>query len=194
MQNCEVWREIENYVGYYQISNMGRVKSLSRTYKLRDSIITYPEKILSLNLSTYGYPYVNLSKNNIKNRQFTHRLVAKAFISNPENKPCVNHKNGVRHDNRLENLEWCTYSENHIHAYRVLGRKRAMAGVCGKDNPKSKSVSQYTMDDKLIRVYVSAREASKITGISFKYISRCALGGKNRKSAGGFKWKFTEGD
>ena len=110
----EIWRDVEGFEGYYQVSNLGRVKSLERTiYKV------IPEKILSVPLDAYGYPVVCLRAEDRKQRNFTvHRLVAKTFISNPNNYKCVNHLNENKADNHINNLEWCTYKENNNHGTR----------------------------------------------------------------------------
>lgn len=101
----EIWKPIKDFEGYYEVSNIGRVRSLN--YKR-----TGKEKILKNTESNDGYLIVGLTKNG-KRKQFkVHRLVAEAFIPNPENKPCIDHINTVRSDNRVENLRWVSYKEN----------------------------------------------------------------------------------
>ena len=118
----EVWKSIEGFENYYQISNLGRVRSLIRKStgtNTKKEIILKPEKLKN------GYLRYNFSKNSIKKRFLAHRIVAKYFIENYNNKKCVNHINGIRDDNRSENLEWNTHSENSIHGYIKNKRKNS---------------------------------------------------------------------
>lgn len=119
----EIWKDIVGYEGYYQVSSLGRVKALERVYKQRngltgrDNYRTYPEQMMYVEVDKDGYLKTRLSKDGKQKKFLIHRLVALTFIPNPENKPEVNHKSGVKDDNRVDNLEWMTTSENQQHAH-----------------------------------------------------------------------------
>tara|TARA_R100001086_G_scaffold250083_1_gene193457 strand:- start:1531 stop:2301 length:771 start_codon:yes stop_codon:yes gene_type:complete len=113
----QIWKDIEGYSGYYQVSNDGEVRSLDReiVHKNGHSIVRKGKSLNKYKCSK-GYYRVELSKHGTRKKMLVHRLVAQAFISNPNKKPCVNHKNGIKTDNNISNLEWCSYSENTKHA------------------------------------------------------------------------------
>jgi len=106
----EIWKDIKSYEGRYQVSNLGKVKSLVR------------ECILKFGIRGKGYLYVNLCKDGQVKKFSIHRLVAETFIPNPDNKPEVNHRDGIKNHNEATNLEWATSKENIEHAMKELGR------------------------------------------------------------------------
>lgn len=109
----EQWGDIPGYEGLYKVSTHGNIKSLPRNGT------TKTPRVLLLKTTQNNRKEVGLNKNNIKTSHLVHRLVAKTFIPNPTNKPCINHKDGNPQNNNLSNLEWCTYSENMSHAFRT---------------------------------------------------------------------------
>lgn len=111
--DCEEWKDIRGYEGHYKVSNLGRVKSLAREDSIGRNL---KERILKFSLDSEGYPYIILCKNGRVQGFNIHRLVAKAFIPNTENKPEINHKNGIKTDIKVENFEWCFRRENIAHA------------------------------------------------------------------------------
>ena len=115
----EIWKSIPEYEGKYECSNLGRIKSMPRFIKCRNGVRKTKEKIMNIFKDKNGYCYLDLGK---RNKKLVHRIISIAFINNTENKPCVNHKNGIKSDNRSCNLEWVTYSENEKHSYSVLGK------------------------------------------------------------------------
>lgn len=128
----EIWKEIKGYEGYFEVSNLGNFRSKDRIVKYKkDGIRNYPGKPLLTETILEGYQRIVLMKDAIKKRYMCHRLVAETFIPNPDNKPFINHINGNRSDNRVENLEWCTQSENERHSITILGKT-----MKGKTFPK----------------------------------------------------------
>lgn len=137
---------------------------------------------MSPSKSKDGYLMIILSKNHRRKLKYIHRLVAEAFISNPNNLPEVNHKDGIKNNNIVSNLEWCSRLENIKHIY-VNGLKRT-----GKYLYNARSVCQFTLDNELIAQYDTQTEASKRTKIAQSDISRCCRGKRN--NAGGYIWKY----
>jgi hypothetical protein len=157
----EIWKDIEEYEGLYQVSNLGKVKSLKRiVYSNKRSSLLINEKLLKQNIHKSGYYNVSLSKNNTKKNLMVHRLVCMSFLLNKKNKSQVNHKNGIKTDNRLENLEWVTASENRIHAYKI--------GLC-KPNGENHHLAKLTENQvKKIRYEhknLTQKEIAKIYNI-----------------------------
>ena len=186
MENIEIWKDVENYEGFYQVSNLGRVKSLERDVFLPNGIVNrhIEEKILVPILNAYGYSFVNLHKNGKSKAILIHRLVALAFIPNPENKPQVNHKDENPLNNRVDNLEWCTASYNANYGTKnqrcVQNRRSYKLG----DNPSAKPV----FCEELNKTFDCAIRAEKELGVCGSSISNVCKG--KRKTAGGFHWKF----
>lgn len=149
------------------------------------------KKKLKKFLTSKGYFHVILYEKKKRFCRQVHRLVAETFIPNPEHKPEVNHINGIRNDNRVENLEWATRSENELHKYRVLKtpHPKPLLGKFGKDSPKHKRIRQIK-NSKIIAVFYGSNEAERKTGISFGNICACCR--HERKSAGGYQWEFDE--
>lgn len=140
-------------------------------------------------ISKFGYYRITLHKDKKQFHKSVHRLVAQAFIPNPENKIDVNHKNGIKTDNRVENLEWATRSENIKHSYSVLGNKpnKPWINKFGNQHNRSKTIQQIK-NGKIVAEFGSLLEAERKTGIDHSSISMCCTG--KRHTAGQYKWKY----
>ena len=177
----EIWKDIPNYEGIYQASNLGRIKSLERFRKGQNgSLVTVKEKILKPRLSNKGYYQVALWKNSIPKRCLVHRLVWEAFNGTIPEGLQVNHINEIKTDNRLENLNLMTPKENSNWGTRNERQAKKL----------SKVVSQFTLDGILVKEYASAMKAERETGFNNGNIVNCCNG--NQKTAYGYKWKYKE--
>lgn len=182
----EEWRDITGYEGIYKVSNMGRVLSLERLVWNGKGYKTEPQKILKQGRNHKGYPIVYLSKDAKQKTISVHRLMAKAFIPNPLNKPQVNHIDGVKTNNIVSNLEWCTNQENQEHAV-LLKLNDHTKYDSGKPKRAVLKVDQIT--GEVLGRYGSIAEASRAIGHRSKSnIGTCCRGLK--KSVGGYKWIY----
>lgn len=172
----EVWKDIKDYNGLYQISNLGNIYS----YKTN--------KILKNAKSGDGYLTIQLCKNGIIKTNKVHRLVANSFINNKNRYKEVNHIDGNKHNNNVSNLEWCNRSQNEIHAYKNGLAKGSNKNKLAKDNKRAKKVIQYNLDGIEIKKYDGIREASRLTNTNCGHIVSCCK--KRLKSIGGYIWRY----
>lgn len=193
----EIWKDVVGYESIYKVSNFSRVKSLERKITIKNIYYggntfhtNIREKILKQTIRTDGYLSVRLSKKGNSINCFCHRLVADSFIPNPEKKPFVNHKNGIRNDNMIENLEWCNNSENVIHSYNILNRKRSFLGKFGKYHNSSKKVIQFDLNGNEIKTWYSVVDIERELGFNQAAISHCCNG--KTKTSNGFIWKYVK--
>lgn len=170
----EIWKDIEGFEGLYQVSNLGRVKSLERVLNHGHS---WKEKILKPQKHTGGYLFVNLCKDGEIKRGLIHRLVASAFIPNPDKLTEVNHIDENKCNNNIQNLEWCTASQNINHGTRNKRHAEKM----------SKAVCQYSLNGELIKVWQSTREIERQLGYSHGNIGMCC---RRNKHYYGYRWEY----
>jgi hypothetical protein len=183
LQKEEIWKDIKGYEGLYQVSNIGRVKSLTHvTIRKNGSNLPIRERILKPSTDKDGYLQVVLYNSGKRKTIKVHRLVCEAFHENPENKSCVNHIDENKTNNEASNLEWSTVKENCNHGTRNTRSAKT----------KSKPVGQYTLDGKLIKLWQSAYEVQRQLGFAQGYISKAARG--KVKTAYGYVWKYVENE
>lgn len=188
MKEIEVWREIKGYEGLYEVSNLGRVRSLRHQHGYRRKV----PKILKPGKKKSGYLYVNLCKNGKVTSKYVHRLVAEAFIENPLNLPQINHIDENKTNNVVfldengnfvpekSNLEWISQKDNVRYGTGIERRAKA----------QSRRVLQFNLDGNLIREWISLMEVSRQTGWSQGAISECCRG--EYKTSHGYVWRYAE--
>lgn len=180
----EIWKDIEGYEGLYRVSNFGNVMSLN--YRN-----TKTHKNLTPKINNDGYLWVELRKNTIPKPYLIHRLVAMAFITNPNNYPLINHKDENKSNNNVLNLEWCTHSYNVL--YSIKKRTRSAYGVRraredGKPYKYKGMVIQKTLSGEFLKKYSNSLEVARTNNYNQWAITECCRG--NRKTAYGYRWEF----
>jgi hypothetical protein len=182
----EIWKDVKEFTGIYQASNKGRVRTLDRLSNAISSVgrpytVKVSGRIVAISKYPNGYSYVNINVDGKRGTRLVHRLVAEAFIPNPDNLPQVNHKDENIENNCVENLEWCTakYNANY-------GTRNARCF----HYDQQKAINQFTKDGVFIKHWNGIGEASKALGISDSHIIRVCKHMKRNVSAGGYKWEY----
>lgn len=181
----EIWKDIKGWEGYYQVSNLGRIRSLDRNiycksknqYTKFDNIHKFKGQIIKPNEERNGYYQVHLCKHSKKKWMKVHRLVAEAFISNPDNLLQINHIDGNKKNNNVINLEYCTQSENITHAYKN-----------GLIKPATSSIKMYDLNMNYIKTFNSIGDAAKYINRASSSIVCNLL--KKTKQCGGYIFKY----
>lgn len=175
----EVWKEI-NDIPNYEVSNLGNIRSKKTLRKLKCGLVR-------------GYPHIDLYNSKGRKNYYIHRLVAELFIPNPNNLPQVNHKDGNKLNNSVDNLEWCTCKENILHGIKnglkiyKKGTQSAMYGKYGKNSNRAIPILQFDLNNNLIKQWDSQIEIQRELGYKQSVISNCCNG--RGKTAYGYIWK-----
>lgn len=178
----EIWKDVVGYEGLYKVSNLGNVMSFQPNCRNRNQYLTP--------FNNGGYFRVTFTVKRKRTNHLVHRLVADAFIPNPENKEAVNHIDGCKTNNHVDNLEWVTKSENTRHAIRIGLRPSSTpkTRLKGSKNPLSKKVYQYEKEGPFVKEWSCAGDAAEALGFTKDYILRCCRG--ERMTYMGFVWRF----
>lgn len=192
MDNQEIWKPIRGYEGYYEVSNLGNVRSLSENRKKSSNKPAC--RVLKKALNRFnGYYSVMLCVNGKTKRYYVHRLVAEAFLMNPNNLGVVNHKNENKADNRADNLEWCDIVYNHNYG---TGEKRRFlsASINKKGKCYPKRILQFSPEGNYIASYPSSEEAARAIGHPFagSNIRICARRQDGKRISFGYLWRYEE--
>ena len=185
----EIWKDIPGYEKYYMASTLGRIKSKDRVIKtvLKGKEIKYIKRgrIMTPCLNSGKYLGLPINTDKLKKNENVHRLIAITFLPNPNNLPCVNHKDENKLNNCVDNLEWCTYQHNNVWKNRLAKSLETF----NADPKNRRKVYQYTKDGAFIKEYESVKEATKEMGL--KHSSGIYLScNHNNCYARGFKWSF----
>lgn len=212
-----VRRPVPGYEGYYEVDNLGRVFSVDRIIHVNDNGRIYDKPVhgavLKQTNHSRGYKTVPLTKNGKTKQEYVHRIVASAFIPNPDNLPAVNHKDEDKTNNFVENLEWCTVAYNNNYGGKTKKQAEKIRGIshneahrekissslkqyykthisasAGRESEKRKPIFQFDLDGNFIREYSSVHEAS--SGIISRRRNITAVCNGKRKSAYGYIWRW----
>ena len=184
----EIGKEVPGYEGFYEVSNLGRVKrlpyqSIGRTIgKKKEYIRKFPERVMKATICVNGYYRVTLSKDGKQFYKHIHRIVAETFIPNPDGLPCINHKDENKTNNNVDNLEWCSYSYNNN--YGNARKKRSESYRLNNKRP----VEMLSLSGEVIRKFSSVREAAIFVNGSPLSIDRAIK--RTRKTAYGYIWNL----
>ena len=182
----EQWKDVSGYEGLYQVSNLGNVKALEREVLGKDGkIYHYKERILKSFYNDTGYLHVALHKNGKRKTCKVHRLVAQAFIPNPNNLPIINHRDENKSNNLYTNLEWCDHKYNTNYGTRT---ERWREHNKDKHERQQKKVLNVTTGE----IFNSLKEVEEKLEIPHSNVSKCCHG--ERKTAGGYEWQFVSLD
>lgn len=190
----EIWKDAIGFDGVYQVSSLGRVRSCDRVIYYKNSKLSGAKskiehgKIMSQCISNSGYYILRLRKDGERKCFYTHRLIAQAFIPNPENKSQVNHIDGNRLNNCVDNLEWVTMSENVLHAYRT----GLNYGLRGDLSPHKVEVLQFEKDGTFVMRWSCMAEAARAIGGCKEGIYDVCKGRLGKKTYKGYVWKYAD--
>ena len=180
----EIWKDIKGYENLYKVSNFGRVKNVkTQTIKVATKCKN-------------GYLYIDLYKNNERVKRTVHRIVAETFLDNKNGFTDINHIDGNKLNNNVDNLEFCDRSHNLKEAYRLKLRKKVKSMLNKKDYlcPNSKKVNQYDINGNFIREWGSTMQIERELKIKHSNISACCLKNRKYKTAGGYRWEYVGGE
>ena len=181
MRMTEEWKDIPGFEGRYQVSSLGRVKSINRKVNKWNGVKTVPEKILTQRIDRKGYYRIELRDNNGKKHSLqVHRLVAITFIPNPDKKAQVNHISGNKQDNAVSNLEWVSCQENIVHSFEYELRQNIHR------------VLQYDTNGNLLAIHKNCMDAERKIGIKHRTIQNACTRAKNH-FAFDYEWKYERG-
>lgn len=185
----EIWKDIKGFENRYQVDQIGKIRSLPRLVKSKNNKFRKTRcRIMKLSTDKDGYKTICLRKDNKCFKFMVHRLVAAAFIPNSENKPCVNHIDGVKYNNSFSNLEWCTIAENNQHAFDTGLNKSYWKGRKKGPAPHRKAVRGTSFDGSSILDFASIKDAGEATGADISEIVKCCKG--KSKSAKKYYWEY----